>query len=130
LPCTPSLPKYTAYKFFLKPNNLKFDQGCRRKYQHLEYPIDTIRFIMMLIFMWYTFGITDIDNFLNIFSQTLHRLTFKKSYMHYIMGRRKYSLLQLQQKLDYSAYTLRMNCRSPSAASSSSWWVRPPSDSH
>jgi hypothetical protein len=38
---------------------------------------------MMYIFIWYTFGIVHINNFLNKLGQTLYRLTFEKTYMHY-----------------------------------------------
>jgi hypothetical protein len=38
----------------------------RKIYQHLEYQINTISFIMMYIFIRYTFGIVDIDSCLNI----------------------------------------------------------------
>jgi hypothetical protein len=37
---------------------------------------------MMYIFIWNTFGIVDIDNFLYKQYQILHHPAFKKSYMH------------------------------------------------
>jgi hypothetical protein len=41
---------------------------------------------MMYTFIWYTFGIVDIDNFFNKEGQTLHCLTFEKTYLHYIVA--------------------------------------------
>jgi hypothetical protein len=52
---TSSLPKCK--------NDIKFDQICRTKYQHLEYQLNTIRFLVMYIFIRYTFGMVDVDNF-------------------------------------------------------------------
>jgi hypothetical protein len=40
-----------------------------------------------------TLGIVDINNFHNKIDQTLHYLTFEKSYMHYIVARREYILV-------------------------------------
>jgi hypothetical protein len=40
----------------------------------------------MYTFIWYTFGIVGIDNFFNKEGQTLHCLTFEKTYMHYIVA--------------------------------------------
>jgi hypothetical protein len=33
----------------------------REKYQHIEYQIDIIKFIMMYTYIWYTFDVVDID---------------------------------------------------------------------
>jgi hypothetical protein len=52
---TPS-PKCSAYKNFYKSNDIQFDQVCRTNYQHLEYQLNTIRFLTMYIFIWYRFG--------------------------------------------------------------------------
>jgi hypothetical protein len=60
---TRSLPKCSSYKSFIKSTDLKFDNVCRRKYKHLEYQINTTGFIMMYIFVWYTFDIVDIHIF-------------------------------------------------------------------
>jgi hypothetical protein len=51
-----------------KSDDVKFDQVCRK---HLQYQINAIRFIIVCTFIWYTFGIVDIDNFLNKLGQTL-----------------------------------------------------------
>jgi hypothetical protein len=56
---------------------------------------------MVYIFIWYTYGNVDIDNFLSKYGQTLHRLTFEKSYMHYIVARREYTVSHI--KLDKAA---------------------------
>jgi hypothetical protein len=68
------MPKCSAYKFFQKPNYMKFDQVCRKNLNICN----TIRFIMMYIFIWNRFGVVDINNFFNKLGQTLHRLTLKK----------------------------------------------------
>ena len=60
---TPSVPQYKVYYFSKKSNFSMFDQVYRQKYQYLEYQINTIRFPMMKNFIWYIFGIVDVDNF-------------------------------------------------------------------
>jgi hypothetical protein len=40
-------------------------------------------------------GILDVDNFFKIFGQTLHPLTYEKTYMHYILARREYDVEDL-----------------------------------
>jgi hypothetical protein len=67
---TPSLPKCSAYKNFEKSNNIKFDQVCKKKYQHPEYQINITRFIIIYIFVWYIFDIANIDIFLNKLGQS------------------------------------------------------------
>jgi hypothetical protein len=37
---TPSLPKYSAYKFFQESNDVKFDQVCREKKSTSRVPLD------------------------------------------------------------------------------------------
>jgi uncharacterized membrane protein (DUF373 family) len=60
-----------------KSDDVKCDQIIKKKHQHVEQQINTIRYIMMFIFVWYIFDIIDIDVFLNKLGQTLHRLNFK-----------------------------------------------------
>jgi hypothetical protein len=45
---------------------------------------------MMYIFIWYIFGMVDVDIFIKKLGQSWHRLTLKKYYMHYIMAKREY----------------------------------------
>jgi hypothetical protein len=75
---------------FLKSSDAKFDQVYSRKFEHLQYQINTIRFIMTYIFVWYIFDIIGINNFSNKLGQRWWCMTFQKTYMHYIMARRGY----------------------------------------
>jgi hypothetical protein len=47
----PPCQKCSVCKCFENLNDVKFDEVCRRKYQHLEYQINIIGFIMMYIFI-------------------------------------------------------------------------------
>jgi hypothetical protein len=47
----PPRQKCSVCKCFEKLSDVKFDEVCRRKYQHLKYQINTTEFIMMYIFV-------------------------------------------------------------------------------
>jgi hypothetical protein len=48
---------------------------------------------------WYWCDILDVDIFFHILGQTLHRLTFEKAYMHYIVAKREYLIILKNNKI-------------------------------
>jgi hypothetical protein len=55
---TLSLPKYRAYNFFRKSNDIKFDHVFKKEIstsRNLEYQINTIILVTMSIFIWYIY---------------------------------------------------------------------------
>jgi hypothetical protein len=59
----PPCQKCSVCKCFEKLNDVKFDEVCRRKYQHPQYQINIIGFINHYDVYFHSIHLADVDNF-------------------------------------------------------------------